>query len=67
MNDDVKIEKCIDVTASLVHCAIESGKFDAKDGGAVAEYFDKVFGEVSECMNLTSPDFIERYGRRKRN
>ena len=65
MDDEEKIVKCIDVTANLIHVAIESGKFDAKDGEAVAEYFDKVFGEVSECMKLTSPDFIDRYGRRK--
>ncbi len=67
MNDDVKIEKCIDVTASLVLAAISSGKFEAKDGEAVAEYFDKVYGEVCECMRLTSPDFIDRYGRNKRH
>ena len=53
MDDEEKIVKCIDVTANLIHVAIESGKFDAKDG------------EVSECMKLTSPDFIDRYGRRK--
>ena len=65
--DDEKIVKCIEVTASLVHAAIESGKFEAKDGETVSEYFDKVFGEVSECMKLTSPDFIDRYGRSKRH
>ena len=67
MTEKDEVIKCLDVTASLVLASIESGKFEAKDGCAVAEFFDKVYGEVCECMSLTAPDFIERYSKRKRN
>ena len=34
-----EIAKCLDVTASLVLASIQSGKFEAKDGQLVANFF----------------------------
>ena len=59
-----EVTKCLDVTASLVVAAIESGKFDAKDGQSVADFFGVVYAQVSECLNLTSDEFVKRWNAR---
>ena len=67
MTSEDKVMKCLDLTASLVVASIQSGKFDAKDGQSVTEFFDKVFGKVADCMNLTSQEFIDNYSKRSSN
>ena len=60
-----EVEKSLDVTTSLILASIQSGKFEAKDGEAVAEFLDKVFAMVCECTKLTSPKFIEKYAQER--
>ncbi len=60
-----EIAKCLDVTASLVLASIQNGKFEAKDGQSVANFFGQIFGKVCDCANLTAPEFIEEYTKRK--
>lgn len=58
---EVSVEKCLNLTAELVLAAINSGKFEAEDGQATAEYFDKVYAQVCKCAKLTSEEFIREY------
>ena len=66
MSAENEVVKCLDLTTSLVIASIQNGKFDAKDGQSVAEFFDKVYGEISDCMKLTSPEFVERWNQRRK-
>ena len=65
MANDVEVMKCLDLTTSLVLASIQSGKFEAKDGKSVAEFFEQVYGQVAECANLTSPAFVEKWNARR--
>ena len=65
MTNTNEVTKCLDVTASLVLASIQNGKFEAKDGQSVANFFGQVFGKVCDCMNLTAPEFVEAYAKRK--
>lgn len=65
MSEEAEVMKCLDVTTSLVLASIQSGKFEAKDGHSVAEFFDVVYAQVSECLNLTSDKFVKRWNARR--
>lgn len=62
---DTSIEKALEITTSLVLTSIQSGKFEAKDGQAVAKFFDEVFAQVCECTGLSSEEFIKKYEQDK--
>ena len=62
---EVSIEKCLDLTANLLIASIQSGQLKLSDGQALAQCFDEVFAQVCDCANLTSPQFIGKYGKRK--
>ncbi len=62
--NDAEVFKCLDLTSSLVLASIQSGKFEAKDGKSVATFFDQVFGQIAECANLTSCEFVEKWNAR---
>ena len=66
MAEKDEVMKCLDVTTSLVLTSIQSGKFDAKDGQSVADFFGKIYGEVCDCANLTTPDFVEKWNARRK-
>ena len=65
MAEKDEVMKCLDVTTSLVLASIQSGKFDAKDGQSVADFFDKIYGKVCDCVNLTAPEFVEKWNARR--
>ena len=65
MISNVSVEKCLEITTSIVLASIQSGKFDAKDGQSVARFFDAIYASVCDCAELTAPEFVEKYESRK--
>ena len=63
--DNAEVLKYLDLTTNIVIACIQSGKFEAKDGEAAAAFFDKVYGQVCDCANLTSPAFIKNYTKQR--
>ena len=63
--EEISIEKCLDLTTTLLTAALQSGKLEVSDGQALATFFDEVYAQVCDCVKLTSPAFIKQYTRRR--
>ena len=50
LQPDSARDKCIDATAQIVGCAIESGKLQSVEPEAVAKYFSEVYSRIYQII-----------------